>query len=98
MRVRAKQDCYVQLAFRKEGEVFEYNGPPNVVLEAVKRQKGEPEEDAAPMSMEALTGAPRPDVIRNPMGEEEPQKTKRPRNRIRLQSRPVEDSVVGQPE
>lgn len=96
MRVRALQDCYVQLAFRKEGEVFEYNGPSNVVLEAVKRSKDD-DDEPTPMSMDALTGAPRADVIQNPMSEEAPKKTNRPRNRVRLQSRPVADSS-GQPE
>jgi hypothetical protein len=82
------------MAFRKEGEEFDYTGGPNVVLQAVKVQPGD-DDDPAPMSMDALTGAPRADVIRNPLSEDAKPKSSKPRNRVR-QPLPGKGADVGQ--
>ena len=34
-KVRAKMDCFVDNCFRREGDVFEYNGPASDVFERV---------------------------------------------------------------
>jgi hypothetical protein len=50
-RVRAKVVCFVDNGLRKEGDVFEYNGPLNGNLEYLDKpaKQDEPEPEAAPV-------------------------------------------------
>jgi hypothetical protein len=36
MQVRANRVCFVDNGLRQEGDVFEYNGPPNACLDQLK--------------------------------------------------------------
>jgi hypothetical protein len=50
-RVRAKVVCFVDNGLRKEGEVFEYNGPHNGNLEYIDKPpvREEPEPEVVPV-------------------------------------------------
>jgi len=41
---RALENCFIDNCYRREGDVFEYSGPPCAVLEPLK--KAEPADDA----------------------------------------------------
>lgn len=51
--VRAKTLCFIANNLRKEGEVFEYNGPPNHHVEPVGAAQVEPAPAAEPAPSEA---------------------------------------------
>lgn len=61
MKVRANRVCFVDNGLRQEGDVFEYNGPPNECVDPVDAPKPAASHD---VDDEPIVAAPAPRLRR----------------------------------
>jgi len=58
-QVRANRTCFVDNGLRQEGDVFEYNGPPNKCLDCIGAAKAPKQDEVHDEVPEVTTARPR---------------------------------------